>query len=422
MKQLLGILFFCGIISTSWAQRSCGTEEYVRQMIQANPSLQNAYNKLRTTTLLSRPDNAAHDTAANQVINIPIVIHVLYNTDDQNISDAQILSQFVVLNQDYRRQNADTASTPGAFKPFAADAKFQFCLAQVDPKGNRTSGIIRKYTTQQLFITDDAMKYSAQGGDDAWDCTKYLNIWVCNLISRSLGYTTPPGGPADRDGVVIGYNVFGNVGNLRAPFDKGRTATHEIGHWLGLIHTWGDADCGNDSVADTPQQEAYNFGCPSFPHISSCSPDGNGDMFMDFMDFSDDACMNLFTAGQVKRMRSFFALNNVRNSFLVSYECDSTSAQGGPLPTGPTPDTIVTAQVVKVYPNPAHGQLIVECNEITKLAPQTLHVYNIVGMQVFEAQLIQSKTTLNLTSLLNGIYIIKLGENKNGFVAKIVLE
>ena len=140
-------------------------------------------------------NNLAGDTSALQIINIPVVVHVLYNTPDQNISDAQILSQFDVLNKDYRRQNADTANTPNAFKSFGADARITFCLAQVDPNGRRTSGIIRKAKSQGGFIPNDAMKFSAQGGDDAWDCTKYLNIWVCNLIGSSLGYTTPPGGP-----------------------------------------------------------------------------------------------------------------------------------------------------------------------------------------------------------------------------------
>jgi hypothetical protein len=423
MKALSWVLIFSGIFCTATAQRYCGTVEYVQQLIKANPSLQNSYYKVQQQTagLVYRPESTT-DTIPGQIINIPVVIHLLYNTSDQNITDAQILSQISVLNKDYRRQNADAVNTPDVFKPVAADAKIMFCVAQVDPNGNRTSGIIRKYTSQPLFTTDDAMKFSAQGGDDAWDCTKYLNIWVCNLESRSLGYATPPGGEPDRDGVVIGFNVFGNVGNLRSPFDQGRTATHEIGHWLGLRHTWGDADCGDDSIADTPKQETYNFGCPSFPHLSTCSPNANGDMFMNFMDFSNDACMNLFTIDQTKVMRALFAKNNIRNSFLSAYQCDSTLAHTGPLYSNTTADTAVTATIVKTYPNPVHSQLVIECNSISKLNVTTLDIYNVMGTKVFETQLSQPKSTINLSALTNGVYIVRVGEGGNVFTTKIIRE
>ena len=183
---------------------------------------------------------ANRDTLPNEIINIPVVVHVLYNNSTQNISDAQVISQIVSLNNDFRRRNADTINTPAPFKSVAADTRIQFCLAKVDPNGKYTTGIIHKYTTETQFVADDAMKFSSQGGDDAWDASKYLNIWVCNLFGRTLGYAVLPGSPAEKDGVVIQYDVFGTIGYLTSPFNKGRTATHEIGHWLGLKHLWGD--------------------------------------------------------------------------------------------------------------------------------------------------------------------------------------
>ena len=170
-----------------------------------------------------------------------------------------------------------------------------------------------------------------------------------------MGYGVLPGGPAEKDGVVIQYSVFGTIGNVSAPFDKGRTATHEIGHWLGLRHTWGDAVCGDDGIADTPPQQASSSGCPSFPQLSSCSINFAGDMFMNYMDFTDDACMNMFTQDQKNEMRGLFALGNPRNSFLNSSVCDSTLAMGGPLPI----DTVGTqADVeVSVFPNPFNSQI-----------------------------------------------------------------
>ncbi|UAY51111.1 M43 family zinc metalloprotease [Ferruginibacter albus] len=429
MKSFFGTIALLGCLLTAQAQRVCGTVEYIQQLIAADPSLQSSINKIQqqATTLAFRPTGTAvNDTIPNQIINIPVVIHVLYNTDQQNISDAQVLSQMTVLNKDYRRQNADAALTPAAFRAVAADAKINFCLAQVDPKGRKTSGIIRKFTSTQLFTTDDAVKYAAQGGDDAWDCTKYLNIWVCNLVSRSLGYATPPGGPADRDGVVIAYNVFGTTGVLRVPFNKGRTATHEIGHWLGLRHIWGDDECGNDSIPDTPQQETYNYGCPSFPHMSSCSPNANGDMFMNFMDFSDDACMNMFTIGQVKVMRALFSKNGVRNSFLTSFQCDSSlaSPQGGALPTVPAETTVdtVIAQIIKVYPNPVHSQLFITSSTISKVNTQTLRIYNTVGTEVLSTTLSQTTTTLNVSNLAGGVYIVRVGSGKDVYTTKVIKE
>ncbi|RZM06713.1 MAG: hypothetical protein EOO88_52935 [Pedobacter sp.] len=142
--------------------------------------------------------------------------------------------------------------------------------------GHSFSGIIHKQTSVESFMSD-AMKYSNAGGDDAWDSRRYLNIWVCNMFGRSLGFATMPGGDPAKDGVVINFDVFGTIGSLRPSFDKGRTATHEIGHWLGLKHLWGDDDCGSDDVDDTPPQRSYNFYCPSFPHTTVCSVNGNGD-------------------------------------------------------------------------------------------------------------------------------------------------
>src|SRR5664279_2917617 len=212
------------------AQR-CGTPEYVKQ--NGTP--------LVLSSIANADDANVRDTLPGEVIVVPVVFHVLYNTSVQNVSDQQVLSQLTVLNNDYRRLNADTINTPEPFKKIAADTRIVFCLAKVDPNGRYTSGIIHKYTKEALFLSDDEMKFSSGGGDDAWDSKKYLNIWVCNLFGRTLGYAVMPGGPAEKDGVVIQYTAFGTLGTAVAPFNKGRTTTHEIGHWLGLRHLWGDA-------------------------------------------------------------------------------------------------------------------------------------------------------------------------------------
>jgi hypothetical protein len=241
-------------------------------------------------------------TARTGVCVIPVVVHVVAKTAAQNISDAQVNSQIQVLNRDFRMTNTDIGAVPAAFQPLAADARIEFALATTDPDGNPTTGILRVSTTADDFTDDDRVKSASTGGSDAWPADRYLNIWVCQLTPW-LGYAQFPGAPAATDGVVVLHSAFGTTGTAAAPFDLGRTTTHEVGHWLNLRHIWGDViGCtGNDLVADTPVQSGPNFGCPSFPSVT-CSNGPNGDLFMNYMDYTDDACMVMFTAGQVARM------------------------------------------------------------------------------------------------------------------------
>ena len=243
---------------------------------------------------------------------IPVVVHVIHRGGPENISDAQIKSQIDVLNHDYRKKNPDISKVPAPFKPLVADAFVEFMLASADPAGKPTNGITRTQTNVAQFTADNAMKFTAQGGHDAWDATRYLNMWVCPEIMDGprtlLGYAQFPGGLPATDGVAIIHNAFGTTGTAAAPFNLGRTATHEVGHWLDLFHIWGDAvGCGtDDQVADTPVQDRENFGKPTFPHVT-CTNGPNGDMFMNYMDYVDDAAMFMFTPGQVARVRATLA-------------------------------------------------------------------------------------------------------------------
>lgn len=384
------------------AQRTCNTADYLAAQLAKDPSLKAAYTaaeqKVNEVLQLSM---ASRDTAANEIITIPVVVHVLYKTAQQNISEAQIRSQLDVLNRDYRRMNTDTANAPAVFKQLSADSRIMFCLAQVDPTGHSTKGIIRKYTNNDFFQADDGAKMAAMGGDKAWDCKKYLNIWICNLGSRLLGYASLPGGPADKDGVVINYDVFGTTGYLRPVFNKGRTTTHEVGHWLGLKHTWGDAECGDDGVDDTPRQKSYNYGCPSFPHTTACSANGNGDLFMNFMDFTDDGCMNMFTVGQARRMRALFAKDAARNSFLTSFACDSTLATGGPVGE---PE----ADQVKIFPNPTADIIHINSKTTATLAGKKISVFNMMGVKVISQELLSNSNTISLKHLPTGVYLLRV--------------
>lgn len=245
---------------------------------------------------------------AKKLITIPVVVHVVYRTSDENISEAQVKSQIKSLNADFRAKNADLSKVPSVWNGLLTDAKIKFVLAKTDPSGNSTSGITRTATTASSFSPDNTVKAKATGGMTPWPTDRYLNLWVCTLREGLLGYGQFPGGPAATDGVVILNTAFGTNGTAAAPFNKGRTATHEVGHFLNLRHIWGDRnDCtGNDFVADTPAAKQANTGKPRFPQIT-CNNGPSGDMFMNYMDYVDDEAMVMFTVGQVARMNATLA-------------------------------------------------------------------------------------------------------------------
>ena len=247
------------------------------------------------------------------VVTIPVVFHVVYANDQENIPDARILEQLQVLNDDFRRLNADQDN----IWPQAADTEIEFCLATRDPNGAPSDGILRVPTTVSGFGTSDNVKFTSSGGSDAWPADEYMNFWVCNLGGGLLGYAQFPGGNPATDGIVCGYQFTGLNGPGAGAYNLGRTATHEVGHWLNLRHIWGDGGCGaDDFVADTPESDGANYGC-ALGHIS-CSTE---DMVQNYMDYSDDACMNVFSQGQADRMQAVFAPGGARASLLTSNGC-----------------------------------------------------------------------------------------------------
>lgn len=313
--------------------RNCAAHDYNAAMMAADPSFQNAQDAIENHTANYIAQNGYG--ASKDVVTIPVVFHIVWRTASENISDAQILSQLNILNADFALANADAASIPGAFQPLAANTNIQFCLAQRDPNGNPSTGIVRRQTTVTSFSTNNAVKFTAQGGSDAWPRDKYLNVWVCSLGGGLLGYAQFPGGSASTDGVVNLNTATGSIGTATAPFNKGRTLTHEVGHWLNLRHIWGDATCGNDQVNDTPTQTTSNTGCPSFPKTSNCSGNGaNGDMFMNYMDYTNDACMFMFSAGQSARMNAVLDAGGFRNILRQSDGCVPVGQVACGVPSG----------------------------------------------------------------------------------------
>jgi hypothetical protein len=288
-------------------RRKCGAMEVHERLEETYVSFRVNQDRIRRFTDRSIESGEAQ-RALDTLVTIPVVVHVVYRTEEQNISDAQVRSQINVLNQDFRAQNADASNVPTVWQGLVADANIRFALASTDLSGNPSSGITRTQTRRRSFGTNDAVKSKARGGASPWPTDRYLNIWVCNLDGDLLGYAQFPGGPARTDGVVLLYSAFGTEGAAEAPFNLGRTTTHEVGHWLNLRHIWADTiDCsGTDFVADTPNAQMPNYGTPTWPRIS-CGNGPNGDMFMDYMDYVDDAAMFMFTVGQATRMNATLA-------------------------------------------------------------------------------------------------------------------
>ncbi len=317
------ILLLLGLTGNLWAQRNCGSMDYLEHQHEMHPEREQRQKEIErhTARVLESASRSVTGT-----ITIPVVVHVVYNNATENISAAQVQSQIDILNEDFRRLNADAVNTPSVFQGVAADVEIEFCLATVDPQGNPTDGITRTPTSVTAFGTNDEVKFNSSGGKDAWPASDYMNFWVCDISGGILGYAQFPGGPASTDGVVVDYQYFGDIGTATAPFDKGRTGTHEVGHYLNLRHIWGDGNCNaDDFVSDTPRAGGPNYtGSPcNFPGSDSCNG-GTGDlpdMFQNYMDYSDDGCMNLFTQGQTARMRALFEPGGARASLLNSTAC-----------------------------------------------------------------------------------------------------
>lgn len=360
MKKFLLAMLACGVaLSGLHAQRKCGTMENQARLEAMDPNLASIRARIEAETQAF--SDAFNDADHDVVYTIPVVVHVVYNNSTQNISDAQIQSQIAILNNDFRRLNADKVNTPAAWSSIAADCEINFCLATTDPNGAATTGITRTQTTTTSFVDDDRVKSSATGGKAAWNTSKYLNLWVCNLSGGLLGYAQFPGGPTSTDGVVINYTAFGNTGTATAPFNKGRTATHEVGHWLNLFHIWGDdadgngtcstsTECsGSDAVADTPNQCEMRYGVPTGVVTDGCTPSSPGIMYMNYMDYTDDAAMNMFTSGQKARMVA--TMTGSRSSLQTSTGCSGTTPSYCSSAGSSTADEWIASVVVGSYSN-----------------------------------------------------------------------
>ncbi len=429
--SIASCLFFSAHAQTT---DKCATMEVFNKH-QQNTAVKASYiqaEQLAKNWLANPVNQLQASKQQSSIITIPVVVHVVYKTPIQNIPDTQIVRQIQILNECFRKQNSNYNTTRPIFDSIGADIEIQFCLANIDPQGNGTTGIVRKSAPSTAafdpLFNMDKMKSSATDGDDAWPNTKYLNIWVCDMSifgsTFVLGYATFPGGPPALDGIVIQSEYFGKY-TAPAPNNLGRTTVHEVGHWFGMRHIWADDDAqvatscdSTDFVTDTPNQSAKSQSncnkslttCPiEASYWGALNPP---DMVENYMDYSADACMTLFTKGQKARMYSFLNTDPARIAI--------KSSTAGCAPVGLKELYANFSNYVSVFPNPASTAINVSIKELTP-SDLVFEIYNQNGQIVKRVIKIQFQNTVNIEDLANGIYLLKIFNTETSVSKKIMI-
>lgn len=433
MKQKITLLHLaaCMLVSyagfsqsrTTFSKRTpsghirCATNEYENLLRETYPNRATSqeFEEWLAPKIEEAKKNREHSTG-KVVVTVPVVIHIISNGDaigtNENITDAQALSQITVLNQDFRKM----LGTPGYnTDPVGADIEIEFCLAQRKPDGTATNGIDRVTRSAASYATMNATETMKTA--TTWDSTRYFNIWTVSFTNTNgqemygtLGYAQFPStsglaglnsneGAGNTDGLVVDYRCFGSSAIAPGPYftgyDLGRTATHEIGHCFGLLHIWGDSACGTDYCADTPTAHDSNFGCPT---VTNCSSTGN-EMVQNYMDYTDDSCMNIFTINQKDRITAVMNNSLRRASLKTSNACTS------PLST----QEFDLLNSVQLYPNPT--------NEIINIAlsnselPDNFVIFNSLGQTIVDVKVASvTDLTINMSKYQSGIYFIKIAK------------
>jgi len=402
MAKYLAVLFFVVTGFQLFSQKRCSMEEYVSRQVTEDISLK---DKLEQVDVFTRERTTSTGSAQRvngipETITIPVVFHVLYRTREENI-DKTILDRLIAaLNRDFNKKNSDSSNTPSVFKPFAASMGFEFKLASMDPQGRGTTGVIKKYTPVLYWMSDDKMKFSTSYGDDAWDSKSYLNIWICKM-KDVMGYSTFPGMDPLKDGVVLSVEDILKARGTTPKINDLRTVVHEVGHWVNLYHIWGESYCGDDKVDDTPKQSSYTPGCPSGSRVT-CGNGPTGDMYMNFMDFTDDVCMNMFTIGQRKRARTIFEAGGPRNSILYSKGLNVSMIENAALP-----DFYPKWLYAQVYPNPAATSIKIYFDYDERWIGKKMEILDMSGRAVFNKIIGSRIETIDVSRLTAGVYFIR---------------
>jgi hypothetical protein len=423
MKPFLAIIL---LITTSIQLISqkptlvCGYEHFIKIQKAHSP------HYIENLDRMNEEAKTSSNNRGGSNYTLPVVFHVLHNSENQNIPDSVVLSQLEVLNEDYRRMNADAINTRDIFLPVAADTDINFALATIDPDGNPTTGITHTYTDRESFEIDifsqtmtlDEVKHAETGGSDAWNPEHYVNIWICNIdggfLGQIFGYAYPPAGldnwpegseapDMSNEGIVLHYTVVGR-NNPYADEDGtsennlGRALVHEMGHYLGLRHIWGDElftdICSEeDGIDDTPLcGSGDQFACDF--EANTCddgTENDQPDMLENYMDYTQDECYNMFTQGQ--KMMMHYVIDEIRFELL-------TNSVGIKNP--------IETNQISVWPNPSIARISFSLPSAT--SQFTYAIRNILGEIVLRGQ--TSIQSLDVSKLSTGTYILSTQQNE----------
>ncbi len=382
------------------AQQRCAGAEYQQEMLQKQPALASRLTQLETWIQEGIAAEQFQRTQHGTLI-VPVVFHNLYHLPSEKITEQQVQDQLKTLNECFSKRNADTVNTRPVFKSLAADCEIEFRLAISDPNRRATNGINRRYTPIEKWKMGDEMKFTDKMGVDGWDAKSYLNIWVCRL-DKFAGFSSVLGADPKTDGIVLDLGAFGN---------GQKTLVHEVGHWLGLKHLWGDEYCGDDGVSDTPKQASYTQGCPNTTRVT-CGNNPTGDMYNNFMDFTSDGCMTLFTEGQKRRMRSLLAFGGLRSSLVKS-----AALQKPLLPALVVEEQDPTWLEAKLYPNPATQFMQFDLSYDRRWVGQPFRIIDLQGRVRQQSSITSTIHRFDLSQMEKGYYLLEV-RRTDGLVYK----
>ncbi len=416
----------------------CGYQHEVERILKSKPNFlkwQEAwYNEALSQYKELQSSKRGDITADTLFFEIPVVFHIVYNNNAENINDSLVHNQMRELNLAFRKLTQDTSRIRSIFKPLAADVRIQFKLATVDENGNPTNGITRTFTSRTTFATNiygsysNFMKVSGSGGKTAWNPAKYLNIWVCdmefpNYLGIVYGFATPPTGAPNWDnsitkdtndlesGVVLHYKIVGRKSPLSpSKYVEGKTAVHEVGHYLGLRHVWGDGNsttgCSvDDGIFDTPNARVANATCGGQNTCMDASND-KPDMTENYMDYALDGCAAMYTNEQAFVMR--YVLNNLRPGLPyreIVYDTAVAPIEG------------IT---VNIYPNPVAENKVLKIKITENIAQTyTLNIVDMSGKQVISQKILSNTVnTMDVSALANAVYYVTIRHQSGAIIHK----
>lgn len=433
-NQFLFFSFLLAAIGLRAQIESCATNHALKEGLKKNAGAASFYTAEQLANKwLAQNKNTVHQKKAGAIIKIPVVFHVVYKNAAQNIPDSNIISQLQVLNECFRKQNPNFSNTRPVFDTIGADVEIEFCLADKDPMGNPTTGIIRKSAPSSAAFDPlngfDAVKSPAKGGDTLWPASRYLNIWTCDMSLFSftfvLGYAQFPGMDPQTDGVVIQYDYLGKYSK---PKFLGKTTVHEVGHWLGMRHIWADdaPGIGQDGTCDSTDFVYDTPNCKSQSNQGVCNTSTNTcsnedpywstidppDMVENYMDYSKDSCMTMFTKGQKARMYAFLSTNPDRIAITTSTAgCNNYAGVNEIEDFG---------KYVNLYPNPASNTVKLSLNNLAH-SDFSYEIYNSNGQLISASVINYLYSEINISDLSSGLYFVKVFNNYNTITKRLVV-